>query len=40
MEEKKADQYYTSKPTSKSEEREIEYSIANKKVKLLKLIPD
>ncbi len=35
MEEKKADQYYTSKPTSKSEEREIEYSIAGKRIKLI-----
>ncbi len=35
MEEKKPDQYYTSKPTSKSEEREIEYSIAGKRIKLI-----
>ena len=33
--ENKADQYYTNKPTSKSEEREIEYYIKDKKIKFL-----
>lgn len=35
MDDKKADQYYTSKPTSKSEEKEIEYYIVNKKYKFI-----
>ena len=35
MEEKIADQYYTNKPTSKSEEKEIEYYIADKKYKFI-----
>ncbi len=33
--EQKADQYYSSNPTSKSEEREIEYYIKDKKIKLV-----
>ena len=33
--ENKSDQYYTNKPTSKSEEREIEYYIKDKKIKLI-----
>ena len=31
----KNDQYYTKNPTSKSEEREIEYSIQDKKIKFI-----
>ena len=33
--ENKADQYFTQNPTSKSEEREIEYCILDKRIKFI-----